>query len=115
MAGIALVGHGSLAARAGTVFIPGTTGYAVGGANTLFPFDLTTAAARTQCANNLKQLTLAVHNYESANQILPLQYSPQPFGGPPPSYTTQWWFAQTSYDANFNLIYDPMQGILTPY
>ncbi|HEY7313337.1 MAG TPA: DUF1559 domain-containing protein [Gemmataceae bacterium] len=73
------------------------------------------AAARTQCANNLKQLMLAVHNYESANQILPLEYSPQPFGGPPPTYTTQWWFAQTSYDANFNLIYDPMQGILTPY
>jgi prepilin-type N-terminal cleavage/methylation domain-containing protein/prepilin-type processing-associated H-X9-DG protein len=73
------------------------------------------AAARTQCANNLKQLTLAVHSYESANQIIPLEYSPQPFGGPPPSYTTQWWFAQTSYDANFNLIYDPTQGILTPY
>ena len=65
------------------------------------------AAARIQCANNLKQLTLAVHNYESSNQILPLDYSPYPNGGPPPSYTTQWWFAQTSYDANFNLMLRP--------
>jgi prepilin-type N-terminal cleavage/methylation domain-containing protein/prepilin-type processing-associated H-X9-DG protein len=73
------------------------------------------AAARTQCANNVKQLTLAVHNYESANQVLPMDYSPYPNGGPPPSYTTQWWFAQTSYDANFNLMVNPTQGLLTPY
>ncbi|MHB1426261.1 MAG: prepilin-type N-terminal cleavage/methylation domain-containing protein [Gemmataceae bacterium] len=70
------------------------------------------AAARAQCANNLKQLTLAVHNYESANQIIPPENGPY---GAPPTYTTQWWFAQTSYDVNFNLIYDPTKGILTPY
>jgi prepilin-type N-terminal cleavage/methylation domain-containing protein len=29
------------------------------------------AANRTQCANNLKQIALAMHNYESANRRLP--------------------------------------------
>src|SRR5438046_1111822 len=29
------------------------------------------AAARTKCANNIKQLALAVHNFEDANRKLP--------------------------------------------
>jgi prepilin-type N-terminal cleavage/methylation domain-containing protein len=29
------------------------------------------SAARTQCRNNLKQLALAVHNYQDANKVLP--------------------------------------------
>lgn len=73
------------------------------------------SAARIQCANSLKQLALAVHNYESAMQLLPYDYSPYPNGGPAPTYATQWWFAQTSYDANFNLIVNQTNGILTPY
>ena len=69
---------------------------------------------RAQCANNLKQLTLAVHNYESANQVVPMDYSPYPNGGPPPAYTTQWWFAQTALMRTSTRVRSD-KGILTPY
>ena len=70
------------------------------------------AAARTQCANNLHQLILAVHNYENTYQYLPPEYIAVTG---PPTYTTDWWFGQASYDVNFNLIFDPTKGVLTPF
>ncbi len=70
------------------------------------------AAARTQCANSLKQLALATHNYESANQVLPLDYNY--IGGP--SYTTQYWFGLDNTDpVTFVSTIDQTKGILTPY
>ena len=44
------------------------------------------AAARTQCTNNLKQLGLSVHNYESANKCLPPAYRASSIGGAPGYY-----------------------------
>ena len=36
------------------------------------------AARRTQCVNNLKQIGLALHSYESANKVFPASYLGNP-------------------------------------
>jgi prepilin-type N-terminal cleavage/methylation domain-containing protein/prepilin-type processing-associated H-X9-DG protein len=67
------------------------------------------AATRIQCSNNLKQLTLAVMNYENTFQVLPLSYStPSPSNWP---YSTTYWFGlvDTSNKA------DTANGILTSF
>ncbi len=70
------------------------------------------AAARTQCANNLKQLLLATHNYENVYQYLPPEYNY--IGGP--TFTTQWWFGQADTDPmSGDATLDPTKGLLTPY
>jgi prepilin-type N-terminal cleavage/methylation domain-containing protein len=70
------------------------------------------AASRVQCLNNLHQLTLAVHNFESANQQLPPSYNY--IGGP--TYTTDYWFGEANTDPNtFVTTLDPTRGLLTPF
>lgn len=44
------------------------------------------AASRTQCVNNLKQIGLSAHNYESVNDCLPPAYRGQQIGGAPGYY-----------------------------
>jgi prepilin-type N-terminal cleavage/methylation domain-containing protein/prepilin-type processing-associated H-X9-DG protein len=67
------------------------------------------AANRIKCANNVKQLVLAVHSYESA-----LRHFPQDFTTPNPSvwpYSTTYWFGLVDPS---NTV-DPTQGSLTPF
>ncbi len=75
------------------------------------------AAARIQCANNLRQFVLTVHNYESALQTLPppVLYTTDSFNGKL-GYPTQRWFGLTvTNTTDFTTTVDPTRGILTAY
>jgi len=46
------------------------------------------AALRVECCNQMKQIALAVHNYEGANRSLPCMWYPNSGYGRPPGYGT---------------------------
>ncbi len=63
------------------------------------------AARRTQCANNLKQNTLAVLLYHDSHKVLP----PANLIGFPVQVT---WFGEVDYSTN---AVDPHKGLIIPY
>lgn len=70
------------------------------------------SADRTQCANNLRQLIIAVHTYEMKAQRLPPTYL-EVTGFP--TYQTKYWFGEAQFDASWNLLFDGSKGLLTPF
>jgi prepilin-type N-terminal cleavage/methylation domain-containing protein/prepilin-type processing-associated H-X9-DG protein len=71
------------------------------------------AAARSKGQNNMRQLTLAAMNFESANGVLPHVYELQT----PDFLQAKYPFGYATSDpATFKVIsVDPTQGILSPY
>jgi prepilin-type N-terminal cleavage/methylation domain-containing protein/prepilin-type processing-associated H-X9-DG protein len=75
-----------------------------------------TAAARAKGSNNLKQLTLAAHNYESTQQKLPAYSEAVTAWSPPNPYITRYWFGLETMDTGtFTSTYDPTKGVLTNF
>lgn len=80
------------------------------------------SAARIQCVNNLKQLTLAVHSYENVYKCLPPNFisAPQqiylPLGITADQWPEQKWFGLTwSNTQTWQAYVDTTKGLLTPY
>ncbi len=59
------------------------------------------AAQRAQCSNNLKEIGLALHNYESANRSFPLNWAPD---RPDPTRGPGWGIGERPYSALTRLL-----------
>ncbi len=77
------------------------------------------SAARTKCQNNLKQIGLALHNFESARAVLPPVFSADPkppFVGVVPAYFYSWSvLAELSPYLEQTAIYNRMNTQLPMY
>lgn len=72
------------------------------------------SAARTRCTNNLKQIALAVHNYESTNRKFPptLAEAMQAAGLPGSGMMDGFWASSYRADANgWSVVMNPVPGV----
>jgi prepilin-type N-terminal cleavage/methylation domain-containing protein/prepilin-type processing-associated H-X9-DG protein len=66
------------------------------------------ASARAACANNLKQIGLAAHNYHDAHGYLPYSTTYENEGGPPP-YTGRGWTLEVLPFLEQNALFDQLE------